>query len=59
MTDDVWLARKIEAWYRSLYSAAWRAGGNPDLMLEAMPTDLIITMARNNIHLVYKGGSDE
>jgi len=58
MSDDVWLAQKIEAWYRSTYNAAWKARGNPDAILETMPTDLIITLARNNIHLVYKGETD-
>jgi hypothetical protein len=59
MSDDAWLARKIEAWYRATYNAAWKAGGNPDAILENMPTDLIITMARNDIHFVYKGQSDD
>jgi hypothetical protein len=55
MSDDIWLIRKIEAWYRATYAAAWKAGGNPDLILDRMSTDLIIMMARNDIHLVYKG----
>ena len=59
MTKDVWLARKIEAWYRSCYNAAWAARGNPDSILESMPSDLIITLARNNIHLVYQGRDKE
>ncbi|MDB4378651.1 hypothetical protein N9Z41_02655 [bacterium] len=59
MSDDAWLARKIEAWYRAAYDAFWKAGGNPDPIVESMPLELIITMARNNIHLVYKGDGDE
>jgi hypothetical protein len=55
MSDEVWLARKIEAWYRAAYMAAWEAGGNPDSILENLPPDLLIIMARNNIHFVYKG----
>ena len=55
MTNEVWLARKIEAWYRSAYNAAWKAGGNPDAILGGLSADVIITMARNNIRFVYKG----
>jgi len=59
MSNDVWLSRKIETWYRAAYKAAWEAGGNPDAILGNMPTDLIITMARNDIHLMYKEPGDE
>lgn len=55
MKDEVWLAKKIEAWYRAAYDAAYDAGGNPDSILESMTPELIITLARNNIHFVYKG----
>jgi hypothetical protein len=55
MKEDVWLARKIEAWYRSAYATIKEAGGYPEEVLETMPAELIITMARNDIHLVYKG----
>jgi hypothetical protein len=55
MSDDAWLARKIEAWYRAAYDAVWKAGGYPDSMLDSMPTDLIVNLARNDIHFVYKG----
>ena len=59
MTDEAWLARKIEAWYRSCYNAAWAAGGNPDSILNRMHPDVVITLARNNIHLVYQGKDEE
>ena len=55
MTDEVWLARKLEAWYRACYNATWAAGGNPDHILDLMPPELVTIMARNNIHLVYQG----
>ena len=55
MTNEEWLAKKLEAWYRSCYNAAWDAGGNPDTILEGISPEVTITMARNNIHLVYKG----
>ena len=58
MTDEVWLALKIEAWYRAAYKAVSDAGGYPDAILEKLPQDLIISMARNNIHLVYKGETE-
>ena len=59
MTDDVWLARKIEAWYRSCYNAAWAAGGNLGSILNRMHPDVVITLARNNIHLVYQGKDED
>lgn len=55
MKEEEWLARKIEAWYRSAFATIKEAGGYPEAILEIMPADLIITMARNGIHLVYKG----
>ena len=53
MYDDMWVAKKLESWYRSAYAACVHAGGHPDSILEAMPKDLVILFARNNIHLKY------
>lgn len=47
------LAEKFEMWYRSAYNAFWQAGGNPDYILENMPSHVVSTLARNNIRFTY------
>ena len=58
-SDDVVLAQKIASWYRTSYKAVCGARAFPDAILEKMPADLVILMAHNDIHLVYKGETDD
>ena len=53
MTDTE-LAEKICIFYESLYDAFWKAGGNPSHTLSLIPTEVILTLARNDIKLAYK-----
>lgn len=49
---------KLHEWYIETQVAIRDAGGGPHF-IELFSPDLVEKMVRNNLHIVYKGPSDE
>jgi hypothetical protein len=48
------LAKKTIVWVATAMGEIHKAGGCPELIIEQIPTNLLVTMIRNDIHLVWK-----
>ncbi len=51
--DEDNLIKATAEWMRISSLAIEKAGGNPAILLEKIPADLLVTLVRNSIFLVY------
>lgn len=49
------MTREQIDWIINAALAIHKAGGRPDYLLREIPLDLIDTLSRNNIQLIYQG----
>ena len=53
MTDSQ-LSIKYVEWFKTTYEAIQNAGGNPTLVIDKFPVELIDTMVRNGLYIEFR-----